>query len=1800
MYVNKSTTTYGSFYNCPIDTIYYGRNITQSSSTGSFTSVSTLFGTAVKSLTFGNSVTDVAQYAFYGCTQLTPLTLPGSVTTIYAYAFYGCSAIPELTIPSAVTSIGQNAFQGCSSLHKLTILEASSSLYMYVNKSTTTYGSFYNCPIDTIYYGRNITQSSSSGSFTSVSTLFGTAVKSLTFGNSVTNVAPYAFYGCTQLTPLILPGSVTTIYDYAFYGCTGIPELTIPSSATTIGQSAFQGCSSLHKLTISNASSSISFYGNTSSYTFGSFHNCPIDTVHYGRNITPTYPSGSLTSTSVLFGTAVKSLTFGNSVTNVAPYAFYGCTQLTPLILPGSVTTIYDYAFYGCTGIPELTIPSSATTIGQSAFQGCSSLHKLTISNASSSLGIYVNTSTYTNGSFRNCPIDTVRYGKNITPSTSGGSFTSVSTLFGTAVKCLTFGNSVTNVAQYAFYGCTQLTALSLPSAVVTINNYAFNGCTGIHELTIPSAATAIGQSAFQGCSSLHKLTISDASSSLSIYVNTLYNSTQYNYGSFFNCPIDTVYYGRNITPTYSTGSLTTTSALFGTAVKSLTFGNSVTNIAQYSFYGCMGMEKIYTGASNPPAISSNAFTNVPSGTPVIVPCGYLNLYQNSTAWTNLFSNISVENPTFNHILVVVSNDNQFGFVEITTQPDCNDNHAVFSATPNTDYCFIHWNDGNTANPRTVTVNADITYTAVFEHVPVITVLANDVSYGTVAVDQIPTCSNHQGIISATPDTDYCFIQWNDGNTANPRTDTVNADITYTAVFEHIPVITVLANDVSFGSVAVTQNPTCSNHQGIISATPNTNYCFIQWDDGSVINPRTVTVNSDVTYTAIFDSLAGSSINPYLITTAAELAQLATWVNNGTAPYANAGAYYKLANNIDLSGYQAGAGWTPIGTSTNLFYGNFDGDGKIITGLKINSTTLNYVGLFGCSNGSINNIRINSMNIVVNKDGGTYAGGVVGFNSSNGIVSNSNTSGVIDCRSISTGISGQSCAGGIAGGSVGAISNSYSSASVYSVTGYFVPPSNDCPSVAGGIVGLIGTNAIVSNCYSSGYINSQSPAYSTYAGGVVGVFGTNNATLSNCYSTGSVSSSNSSSSSSIYARAGGVAGLINNDCTVSNCYSTGTISSNSAYSIALSGGIAGQSIGTISNCVALNPGLTCSSTYFGRVAGYNNGTLINNFGFSQMLNPSGDTIWNNIGATFIDGASLNAAQINADGSLSNHFTSANGWTIQNGELPGLFGETVDMPVHLQIAAPVITTASLPNGETGILYSQALVATGYALSWSIETGSLPDGLSLTTSGVISGTPTVAGTFNFTVKATNSSGNDTKQLSILIVSGHIIAGKTRYLNKAIAGNPAPNQPAYNAAIYNIDNVEVILKTSPDGAVVATTMSDANGNYQFTNVPDGDYILAYDHIPYPDTMQYVNHVNSIDLALLKYNLGHNPVSDPSRNFSDKHRRGVNVDNNASVNTVDMARISAKIGMPNDPARNFPKGNWVAFDTLITVAGTDLNITLHTLAYGDYDASSVKYSGASTNWAMGKELPEENIILQSDEFVITNNHEYFEVPLHISTKMNELAAVGLELSYPHEKYKLISASMSNTGKDSGPVKINPTLEEIIAANNDLLVTDDQGIIRVVFATTDHFDIAANEELVRLGFRPLNNESQGELDFNLKGTGLIANQYGEINEDALLTMPKIFVQGEEPEAGYEFSGYPNPFSDDATLTYNIPENGKVKLNVYNALGELITELVNETQAGGNHTVVFSQKNLSYGMYTFKLEFAGWDKSKCMVIRMVH
>ncbi len=86
-------------------------------------------------------------------------------------------------------------------------------------------------------------------------------------------------------------------------------------------------------------------------------------------------------------------------------------------------------------------------------------------------------------------------------------------------------------------------------------------------------------------------------------------------------------------------------------------------------------------------------------------------------------------------------------------------------------------------------------------------------------------------------------------------------------------------------------------------------------------------------------------------------------------------------------------------------------------------------------------------------------------------------------------------------------------------------------------------------------------------------------------------------------------------------------------------------------------------------------------------------------------------------------------------------------------ALVVTTTSLPNGTNGVAYSQALAASAgqTPYSWTISSGVLPPGLTLATNGVISGTPTANGPFNFTVKVTDATNSTATQPLTLTVVG-----------------------------------------------------------------------------------------------------------------------------------------------------------------------------------------------------------------------------------------------------------------------------------------------------------------------------------------------------------------------------------------------------------------------------------------------------------------
>jgi|GEM_PF-504123 len=219
--------------------------------------------------------------------------------------------------------------------------------------------------------------------------------------------------------------------------------------------------------------------------------------------------------------------------------------------------------------------------------------------------------------------------------------------------------------------------------------------------------------------------------------------------------------------------------------------------------------------------------------------------------------------------------------------------------------------------------------------------------------------------------------------------------------------------------------------------------------------------------------------------------------------------YYKLTTNLSSStvGYTGiGDSWTPISGLSGVF----DGDGKTISDLTINSSGAN-VGMFGRlagsrwgSSGSILNVGLLNVNVT----GNNQVGALVGYQDEYSSISNSYTTGTV---------TGSYAVGGLVGNAKGSISNCYSKATVRwdNITGgsYF----------GAAFGGLVGENyAAISNSYATGNVTGDH-----FVGGLVGrhIFGTGPGTITKCYSTGLVSG------------ASGLGGLVgNSDASVTNSF----------------------------------------------------------------------------------------------------------------------------------------------------------------------------------------------------------------------------------------------------------------------------------------------------------------------------------------------------------------------------------------------------------------------------------------------------------------------------------------------------------------------------------------------------------------------------------------------------------------------------------------------------------------------------------------
>ena len=437
---------------------------------------------------------------------LTTVIIEDGVTSIGDWVFRGCSSLTSVTIGNSVTSIGDHAFYECSSLTSVTIPNSVTSI---------GYSAFTNCY----------------------------SLTSVTIGNGVTSIGDDAFWGCSSLTSVtinsnaimsktysgsqnlkhvfgaqvmqyIIGNDVTSIGGNAFYYCSSLTSVTIPNSVTNIGESAFTGCSSLTSVTIPNSVASI---GD------GAFRYC----------------------------SSLTSVTIGNSVTSIGGNAFYYCSSLTSITIPNSVTNIGNNAFEDCYSLTSVTIPNSVISIGYSAFTNVPNI-------------VYTGSATGSPWGARS--VNGYVDGYLVYSDASKATLLACSAA---ATGNIVIPNSVTSIADKAFFFCSSLTSVTIPNSVTSIGTYAFYGCSSLTSVTIPNSVTNIGEEDFAWCSSL----------------------------------------------------------------KNVVLGSSVKVLGKEAFYGCKAIETITCYSMRPPTVEDGALEGVPYSAIVYVPADSYDNYYNHDTW---------------------------------------------------------------------------------------------------------------------------------------------------------------------------------------------------------------------------------------------------------------------------------------------------------------------------------------------------------------------------------------------------------------------------------------------------------------------------------------------------------------------------------------------------------------------------------------------------------------------------------------------------------------------------------------------------------------------------------------------------------------------------------------------------------------------------------------------------------------------------------------------------------------------------------------------------------------------------------------------------------------------------------------------------------------------------------------------------------------------------------------------------------------------------------------------------------------
>ena len=558
------------------------------------------------------------------------------------------------------------------------------------------------------------------------------SLTSITIPNSVTSIGDYAFSNCSSLTSITIPNSVTSIGSSAFFWCNALTSITIPNSVTSIGSSAFSFCSSLTSITIEATTpptlgtsafpsvlaaiyipdNTLSAYKEAWGTDYIFVNNENTLTIHVetpGTLFDKIFDAGqrpafitTLTVTGTLndddFTCMRETMTSLvevdlSGITNTTGVNFKDKSNLLKILLPENLTSIGNSAFYDCSSLTSITIPNSVTSIGDKAFYDCNFLTSITIP------------------------------------------------------------NSVTSIRYEAFYSafrdCSRLTSITIPNSVTSIGDRAFRDCSSLTSITIPNSVISIGNEAFYSCSSLTSITClgSTPPPANDLGANTS-TCTLIVPKEAYSSYLRHEYWGQFLT------IRTIGDKEIKTAVNNSAWGK-VTGAGIYN----ENDEATLTATANSGyrfVKWSDEVTDNPRTVVVTQDSTFTAIFEANT--------FAITTAVSDNAMGSVSEGGEYAYgTEIT-----------LTATANSGYRFTQWSDGNTDNPRTITVTENKTYTAEFE-VETFTI---------TTASEMPSMGGVEVILNAKPIEGFEFVEWTDGNTDNPRILTLTENIEVYARFQ--------------------------------------------------------------------------------------------------------------------------------------------------------------------------------------------------------------------------------------------------------------------------------------------------------------------------------------------------------------------------------------------------------------------------------------------------------------------------------------------------------------------------------------------------------------------------------------------------------------------------------------------------------------------------------------------------------------------------------------------------------------------------------------------------------------------------------------------------------------------------------------------------------------------------------------------------------------------------------------------------------------------------------------------------------